>query len=199
MNSTRSSISSPASLAGGVRQKRSTTQTEVQRRKRTLLEQLNYMKQLEAQFPIAPLRVVYTKSGNTLAASVVTDGSSVIENRLYWGVVSTLDEGRYLCAVLNAPQFTEIIAPYQSTGAFGARDFDKYVWIPKTPLFDSKNDLHVRLASLAAKCEEVALGTPAPPKGGFQAHRKAVRDALAVAGLASELDTGVTELLSLAE
>ena len=39
--------------------------------KRTLIEQIDYMKQLSAQFPIAPWRVVYTASGNTLAATVI--------------------------------------------------------------------------------------------------------------------------------
>jgi hypothetical protein len=165
--------------------------------KRTLLEQLSYIRQLEAQFPIAPLRVVYTKAGNTLVAAVVPDGRSIIDHKLYWAPVASLAEGRYLCAVLNAPCFTEVIRPYQSTGAFGPRDFDKYVWLPKTPLFNPASDLHARLAALAGEAETVATSVAPAAKGGFQGHRRDVRSALAAAGISKQLDEAVVELLSL--
>jgi hypothetical protein len=165
--------------------------------KRTLPEQLNYIRQLEAQFPIAPLRVVYTKAGNTLAAAVVSDGRSVIDHKLYWAPVASLAEGRYLCAVLNAPRLTEAIRPYQSTGAFGPRDFDKYVWLPKTPLFDPASDLHATLATLAEESETVATSVAPAAKGGFQRHRRDVRSALAAAGISRQLDEAVVELLDL--
>jgi hypothetical protein len=165
--------------------------------KRTLLEQLNYIGQLGAQFPIAPLRVVYTKAGNTLAAAVVSDGRSVIDHKLYWAPVASSAEGRYLCGVLNAPRFTEAIRPYQSTGAFGPRDFDKYVWLPKTPLFDPAIDLHRNLAALAEQAEAIATSVAPAAKGGFQGHRRDVRTALAAAGISKRLDEAVEELLNL--
>jgi hypothetical protein len=165
--------------------------------KRTLLGQLDYIGQLKAQFPIAPLRVAYTASGNTLGAAVVSDGQSIIEHKLYWAPVSSMAEGRYLCGVLNAPCFTAAIRPFQSVGAFGPRDFDKYVWMPETPLFDPEDDLHLTLAALAEQAEAVARGVAPPARGGFQRHRRDVRNALAAAGLSEQLDEAVTELLGL--
>jgi SAM-dependent methyltransferase len=165
--------------------------------KRTLLEQLNYIGQLGAQFPIAALRVVYTKSGSTLTAAVVSDGRAVIDHKLYWAPVSSVAEGRYLCGVLNAPCFTEAIRPYQSTGAFGPRDFDKYVWKPKTPLFKPSADLHLTIAALAERAEPVARSVAPPVKGGFQRYRRDVRTAIAKTGISKQLDAAVAELLGL--
>lgn len=99
--------------------------------------------------------------------------------------------------MLNAPCFTEAIRPYQSTGAFGPRDFDKYVWLPKTPLFDPAIDLHRSLAALAEEAETVATSVPPAAKGGFQGHRRDVRSALAAAGISKQLDEAVAELLAL--
>ena len=163
----------------------------------TLLEQCDYMHKLTSQFPIAPTRVVYTKSGNTLAAAIVSDSRTVIDHMLYWAPVSSTAEGRYLCGVLNAPCFTEAVHPYQSTGAFGPRHFDKYVWMPKTPVFDPSASLHLALVGLAEKAEAVAKGIAPPSRGGFQRHRRDVRDALAAAGLSQQLDEAVAELLAL--
>jgi SAM-dependent methyltransferase len=163
--------------------------------KRTLLEQLNYMRQLEAQFPIAPVRVVYSASGNTLAAAVVADSNAIIEHGLYWGAVPTIDEGRYLCGVINAPKFTEAIRPYQSEGAFGPRHFDKYVWIPPTPLFDPANELHQSIVLLAVEAEGVVSALPPGEGEGFQSHRRRIRDALLAEGVAPKLDAALDQLL----
>jgi hypothetical protein len=167
--------------------------------KRTLLEQVDYIGQLGAQFPVAPVRVVYTKAGNNIAATVVSDSQAVIDHMLYWSPVSSLAEGRYLCGVLNAPCFTEAVRPYQSTGAFGPRHFDKYVWMPKTPLFDPKNELHMAIVGVAEQAEVIAAGVALPVKGGFQRHRADVRRALANAGISELLDDAVRDLLVLAK
>lgn len=158
----------------------------------TLRDQVDYRSKLAVQFPIAPIRVVYTKSGNTLAAAVVKS-DAVIDHSLYWAAVPSMDEGRYLTAVLNAPTLTELVQPYQSVGAFGPRHFDKYVWKLPTPLFDPTDPLHRRLVKLAEKAEGVTKGVA--PAGGFQQHRRLVRNALAAAGVAAELDAAVRELL----
>jgi hypothetical protein len=163
--------------------------------KRTLRQQIDYIGQLRAQFPVSSHRVVYTASGNTIAAALLNDPRGVVEHKLYWGAVSSVAEGRYLCAVLNAPVFTRIVGPYQSVGAFGARDFDKYVWMPPTPMFDPGDDLHQRLVALAEDAERIASGIDRTMKG-FKADRTAIRRALADAGVAGELDKMVEELLA---
>lgn len=90
--------------------------------KRTLIEQLDYVHQLSAQFPIAPWRVAYTASGNTLAAAVIQDHLGIIEHKLYWARAETKEEADYLAAILNAPALNKLVKPYQSVGAFGPRD-----------------------------------------------------------------------------
>ena len=69
----------------------------------TLNEQIDYMNKLRNQFPIAPIRVVYTKAGNHLTSAIVTDEQAVIDHKLYWEAVATMDEAFYLTTVLNAP------------------------------------------------------------------------------------------------
>jgi hypothetical protein len=163
-----------------------------------LLERLDYYGNLSCQFPIPKYRVVYTKAGNTLAAAVVADNRPIIDHKLYWAPVESLAEGRYLCAVLNAPCFNARVEPYQSRGAFGPRDFDKYVWALPVPLFDASEPLHQHLSELGQKAESVAAAVQAPSRGGFQAHRRAVREALASSGLASDLDDAVGRLIGAA-
>ena len=73
----------------------------------------------------------------------------MIEHKLYWARAETQPEAQYLAAILNAPVLSELVRPYQSVGAFGARDFDKYVWRAPVPTFDAHYPLHARLVALA--------------------------------------------------
>jgi N-6 DNA Methylase len=164
--------------------------------KRTLIEQLDYLHQLSAQFPVPSERVVYTKAGNSLAAAVVRDHDAVIDHKLYWARAETRAEAQYLTAILNAPILNELVRPYQSVGAFGARDFDKYVWRTPIPMFDAQHPLHERLVALASEGETIADAVALPPDIGFQAARRRVREALAEAGLAQTLNEAVGELLA---
>jgi hypothetical protein len=47
-------------------------------------DQQNYNGKLTAQFPIAPLRLVYAKSGALPAACIIRDDHAVIDHKLYW-------------------------------------------------------------------------------------------------------------------
>jgi hypothetical protein len=163
---------------------------------RTLGEQLDYIGQLSAQFPTPPYRVAYTASGNTLAAAVITDQDAVIEHKLYWATAATIDEARYLSAILNSPALGEIVAPYQSRGAFGARDFDKYVWYPPIPEYDAANDDHRRLAAAAAVAETFAAAFEIPDAMGFQRARREIREALGAAGVLATIDKALKAILA---
>jgi hypothetical protein len=164
--------------------------------KRTLGEQLDYMGQLRAQFPIAPFRVVYTASGNTLAAAVIEDAGGIIEHKLYWAPAHTLDEAHYLAAILNAPALTALVRPFQSVGAFGPRDFDKYVWQAPIPIFARGNPLHQNLASLGARGAAAAGEVVIADGAGYQAGRKYIRSALEDSGLDRLLNAALDELLA---
>lgn len=164
--------------------------------KLSLLDRINYHNELGAQFPLAPVRVVYTKAGNYLTAATITSPEAVIDHKLYWGAVATLQEARYLTAVLNAPTLGTIVEPYQSRGAFGARDFDKYVWYPPIPEFDVSNKNHCKLADLAAEAELLVSEMQLPSGTGFQKARKVLRDELRHRGLLARMDVLVKKLLS---
>jgi hypothetical protein len=164
--------------------------------KRTLLEQIDYIGQLSAQFPIAPIRVVYTKAGNYLTASMVTDPEAVIDHMLYWGVAATIEEARYLTAVLNAPALNKLVEPYQSRGLFGPRHFDKYVWYAPIPEFDPKDQRHRHLVNLAVEGERTAAGLNLPHGLGFQRARRLIREALVELGTAEAIDAEVREILA---
>ena len=163
--------------------------------KRTLIQQLDYMKQLTAQYPIADWRVVYTASGGTLAAAVIHDRVGVIEHKLYWGPVSTPDEAQYLTAILNAPALTELVRPLQSVGLFGPRDFDKYVWRSPIPAFDPNKESHLRLVKLADDATAIARDVDLRDVKSFQSARRAIRKELISSGLTVALDDAITRLM----
>lgn len=161
----------------------------------TLMDRVNFQGILKAQFPAAPVRVVYTKSGNRLAGAVLTDAAAIIDHSLYWAAVSDLTEARYLCAVLNAGVTQKLVEPLQSRGQQGARHFDMYVWHLPIPRFDPNAELHTELAELARRAESLASEVDIPAGTGFQAARRLVRDSLAATGIDTALEEGVGRLL----
>lgn len=168
------------------------------RNRRSFLEQYDYFGQLSAQFPIAPIRVVYTKAGTNLAACVIRDENAVIDHKLYWARVENLNEGGYLCGILNSETLRASVEQYQSQGQWGARDFDKYVFNLPFPKFDESNSLHQEIAEAAKTAEDVARAVPEKESEYFVTTRKRVRDALAEHGISEELESFVGELLKVA-
>lgn len=166
------------------------------RNSKTLIEQLNYLGKLASQFPSHATRVVYTKAGNTLAAATVSERQAVIDHKLYWAAVSSPDEARYLTAILNSSVLGDIVRPYQSVGAFGPRDFDKYVWYAPIPEFNAGNKRHSHLVELAKRAEAVAASVALPDGAGFQRARRLIRTALRDTGTAAAMDAVVTALLT---
>jgi hypothetical protein len=163
----------------------------------SLLERIDYHGELSTQFPPSPIRVVYTTAGIYLTASVIADPRAVVESKLYWAAASSLDEARYLAAVLNAPILTELVRPYQSVGAFGPRDFHKYVWYVSVPEFDQGDADHQRLVQLAERAESVAASVELSERTGFQAARRLIREALLTEGVIAQIDGAVSALVGI--
>jgi len=162
-----------------------------------LVNQFNYYGKLEAQFPIAELRVVYSKAGTLPAAAIVRDTKAVIDHMLYWFAPETDAEARYLIAILNSETARKQVEGLQAVGQFGARHFDKVMFTLPIPRFDASEELHEKLAGLAAQAEAVAASVAFEECVKFQRARKLVRDALAEAGISQQIDEAVRELLSL--
>ena len=155
----------------------------------------DYHRGLRSQFPVPPLRVLYSASGTLMAAAVLTDPEPVIEHKLYWAAVRSLSEARYLIAVLNSEAARRRVATLQSRGQWGARDFDKVMWTLPIKEFDSDDPLHTALATAGHRAETVAAQVPLKEGVYFVTARRQIRRALAEDGVASEIDELVTELI----
>jgi len=161
----------------------------------TLIGRWNYHNELGAQFPLSHIRVLFAASGTVPAALVLRDGRPVIEHNLYWTKPASEGEARYLAAILNSETARSRVEKLQARGQFGARHFDKVMFNLPISVFDAKNPLHASLAKAAAKAEKIAAATPLPEGVKFQRARKLVREALAEAGVAKEIDDLVAALL----
>lgn len=161
----------------------------------TLTQQLDYRRKFSGQFPIDPLRVVYSKSGMYLSAAVVTE-PAVIDHTLYWGVCSTLQEARYLVAVLNSDSVTARVRPLQARGEHNPRHFDKYVWQLPIPEFVEDDPLHLRLASLSEQAEQIAAAVELAPGKRFETWRRLVRQTVTESEVGQQIEAAVDALLS---
>lgn len=162
----------------------------------TLTERINRYRTLADQFPAPRTRLLYAKAGTLMAAVVVTDPAMVVDHMAYWASVRSVAEGRYLAAILNSEHLRAAIAPMQAKGQGGARHFDNLMWELAIPLYDGRDPLHQDLAAAAAEAERVAAAVPLEAGAYFTTHRRAIRAALAEAGIAARLDTLVARLLA---
>jgi len=161
----------------------------------SLVQQFDYYGKLAAQFPLAPLRVVYAKAGTQPAASIVRDKKSIAENLLYWCPIATEMKGQYLFAIINSETARKRIELYQARGQWGARHFDKVIFNLPIPRFDPKNETHAALSKAAAEAEEIAAAIELPAAVKFQRARGLLRTALTEAGVAKRIDDLVARLL----
>ncbi len=162
----------------------------------SLLEQIDFQSKLRAQLPVSPERVLYTKSGQHLAACRINDPEAVIDHTLYWCSVASPDEGRYLCAVLNSGALTDAVTKLQSRGQHNPRHFDLHVFALPFAIYDASNPTQRRLAELAERAEKVAESVELDDAWQFQKARRVVREALRDDGVATEIDATVRELLT---
>jgi len=165
------------------------------RPKMTLAENIDHLRKLTSQFPIAELRVAYNKSGTMISAAVITEPNLVIDHKAYWASARSAAEARYLVGILNADTCRERIADKQSKGQGGARDFDNLIWELPLPEYDGRNELHQCIVAVAAECEALAASQKLDASAYFTTQRRVIRDALAEAGLMRRLDALVAELL----
>lgn len=162
----------------------------------TLTQQADHMGKLTRQLNGAKHRVLYTKSGNTLAAARISDPEHIVDHLLYWIPARNESEAVYLTAVLNAPAVTAAVAQYQSRGLFGARHFDKYVWLLPIPQYNGQLQLHQKIVELGRQAEEVAVAVDIRPDVKFQAARRLIRQALIAEGVLGAIDAVVRLWLS---
>lgn len=163
--------------------------------KRSFVEQIDYYGQLSAQFPVAPLRVVYSASGTLSAAALLAEPRAIVEHNLYWAMADTKSEGLYLMAILNSETSRKLAEHLQSRGQWGARHFDKAMLSLPIPQFDGRNKLHKLLVKAAARAEKVAAAAQLDERMHFVRVRQKIRAALREDGIAQKIDGLVAELL----
>jgi hypothetical protein len=161
----------------------------------TLTQQIDHMRKLSMQLTSSGPKIVYTKAGTLLSAAVVEDSSVVIDHKAYWASIRSIEEGRYLCGVVNSRTVLERVIPMQPRGWRDPRDFDNLVWELPIPEFDRRKALHRDIAAAAAEAEKIAADVSLP-EGDYRRKRRAIRDALTEAGLAARMDTLVVQLLN---
>jgi hypothetical protein len=161
----------------------------------TLLERVDYFKQLSSQFPVANFRVVYAKAGSTLSASRVCDSNLLIDHKLYWAPLESFEEAGYLTAILNSRALIDIVRPFQAVGNFGVRDIDKNAFRAPIPIFDPSNPTHRKLSELATQCEDVANDVTLNPASSFQKNRRQILKQIEEGGFMTQIDAIAFELL----
>ena len=129
---------------------------------KTLLEQLDYLHKLQSQLDWQQsnqsdpkTRVAYTSSGKPTAA-IISDPAAAIENSLYWVSCHTVQEARYLLAVINSDTLRKRVEPLMPKGQFGARHLHKHLWKLPIPRFDPANADHIAVSDAGAAAEEAA-------------------------------------------
>ena len=160
----------------------------------SLNERIDYHSELIRQFPIPPIRVVYTKSGTNLAACAVRGLRAVVDQQLYWAGVESIEEARYLCGVLNSEALRASVERYQSEGQWGRRHFAGYVFNVPFPKFDAGNPLHSELAQAAQTAGAIATAVEVRENEHFTRARARIRSALAEHGVAAQLERLVGEV-----
>jgi len=162
---------------------------------RSLADRWNFQRGLSNQAESSLVRVMFSASGTLPAAAIVKDRRPVAEHNLYWASVATLTEAGYLTAVLNSEAARLRIAHMQARGEQGARHFDKLFFTLPIPRFDPRNDLHQQLALDSARAEKIAAAVPMDLDQPFTRARALIRQALADAGVSTEIDDLVGQLL----
>ena len=161
----------------------------------TLGLRLDHMHGISAQLPATGMKVVYTKAGTLLSAAILDDPSVVVDHKAYWAVARSIEEARYLTAIVNSGIVLARIIPMQPRGWRDPRDFDNLVWELSIPEYDRRQALHRELADAAAEAERVAAFVPLREGAHFMRQRRAIRDALAEDGIAARIDALVVGLL----
>ncbi|MFC3981721.1 N-6 DNA methylase [Streptosporangium jomthongense] len=160
----------------------------------TLMEQLDFRRKLSHQLPPSPLRVVYGASGMHVVAALVDDQVAVCEHKLYWGAVTSYEEGFYLSAILNCPALTQLVRPLMSYGK-DERDIDKSIWKLPIPFYNPSNEVHTRLATLGRMEASLVADLDLSENKSFIQLRQMVRKALAEGPYSEEVDELVVGLL----
>ena len=159
-------------------------------------ESIDHYRKLTSQFPIAPIRVIYGRSGMHVSACRVLDQGAVVENQLNWAAARSVEEARYLCSVLNSVAVTKAVEPFMVSGKGGGRHISSYLWRLPIPLYDASDELHTTLADLGDQAEQFVSGLDIKPSKAHGSMRAKIRKQLADSEVGQSIEEAVNALLS---
>lgn len=162
---------------------------------RSFLSKIDFYGQLTAQFPIAPLRIVFASSGSQPTALLIESQTALIDYSCYWMPCTSRQEGYYLCAVINSEAARKRAEKWQAEGQGGKRHFDKAMFNLPIPLFNPKEGLHLELAAAAMHAEFVASRVEVKEGEYFVSTRNRIRRTLIDEGIAGDIEKLVEKLL----
>ncbi len=162
--------------------------------KLTLLDRFDFHHELRAQFPMAPLRVLYSKAGSLPAAAILQSDDALVDHTAYWAAADTRAEAAFLVTVLNSETARVRVQHLQARGQWGARHFDKVMFELPIPSFDPADGLHQDIADAGVQAEAVSGGVDISGLS-FVPARTRIREALRTDGIAGKIDALVETLL----
>ncbi len=135
----------------------------------SIYDRVNYDSNLTSQKPFSGYTVLYTKSATNIASCVIKNSEEIdfhanestfsvkgffAEGTTYFYNTSSNDEAYFLCSIFNSNVLNQKIKPQQSKGTLGPRDIHKIVFQFNIPIFDPKNESHVKLSNLGIQCNK---------------------------------------------
>lgn len=123
-----------------------------------------------------------------------------IDQTLYWKIVPTLDEARFLVGLLNSEALTRAILPFNPKGDFGERHIHTLPY-RLAPKFLPDEDDHMRIIQLVTEIEKIARDMIAAdpsiqnPAKQLHARRRYLREKLAQIDQVIELNELASVLL----
>lgn len=128
---------------------------------KTLQERIDERGKLTKQvLGVSGLLVVAGAGGKHICAGCVPVAQArdlVIDQTLYWQVVSDEGEAWYRIGLLNSHAMTEAISPFNPKGAFGERHIHALPY-RLMPAYDPSNEDHIRIAQYAKQIAELVQG-----------------------------------------
>jgi hypothetical protein len=156
---------------------------------RSLLQRLNYNDTLTNQNPKKQLIVLYNTSGTNLTAALFTPmkeregfkiSGFIADAKTYYYYPKNLEEGDYLCAMLNSDIVNKLIKAYQPEGLYGERDIHRRPFeVCPIPDFNQEDHEHMRLVELGKECRQLMEGKSSQINGRLGMVRLMVKSLLA--------------------
>ncbi|MHA1794117.1 MAG: N-6 DNA methylase [Promethearchaeota archaeon] len=121
----------------------------------SLVEIINFQNCLSNPRQMQTMKIVYNGGGSVVKGALVR-GEAIVDYSMFYYPPKNENEAYYLLAYLNSNVLTESVKLVGSTGYNGSlRNVVKHPWNFKWPLFNEKDQSHLKLANLGKILEKI--------------------------------------------